>query len=320
MKPILIVTPGDLDGIGLEITVKALAKKNYSKTSIIVVLVHPSQLASSEFSYLTSLASEVTQLTDISKISPGFYYLVDPDQPPFWVEKFAAWILKQKGNAALVTGPLSKILIQSCGFKQIGHTEILADVCNIPKTSLFMFFIGQLFNVVSLTGHIPISQVENILLTIDINALIVRLLDWLKQTTLHPHPLFVLGLNPHAGESGLIGRYEVDHLIPALEKLSNSQIQGPLIPDAAFNYQNIIKGATYLGLYHDQVLIPFKQAHGFSGVHVTGGLPFLRTSVDHGTAKNIFGQNIADFSSMFDAINLAESWLPFYYYDPSRRG
>lgn len=318
MNPIIIITPGDLDGIGLEVSIKALANKKSNSKVAIVLIIHPSQLETYEFNFLADQLVKLNNINEALHLPAGFYYLLDSELPPFWVKKYASWTLKQKGLAALVTGPLSKTLIKKCGFHYIGHTEMLADICNLPKSSLFMFFIGQHFNVTSLTGHIPINQVEINLKSLDIKLLITQILHWLKHTQLLNHPLFILGLNPHAGEDGIIGDFENLYLKPLLNTFKHRTI-GPLIPDAAFNKQNIVSGATYLGLYHDQVLIPFKYAHGFSGVHVTAGLPFLRTSVDHGTAKDIFGLKKADYKSMFDAITLAESWLPFYYDDPSRR-
>lgn len=319
MIPFVVITPGDLDGIGLEITAKSLVHKKISNKYIILVIVHPSQMKTNEFNLLKTVSKEVHSIAELTNLRAGFYYLLDPEQPPFWVEKYAHWVSKQNGNAALVTGPLSKSLIRKCGFQSIGHTEILADVSKTPLVDLFMFFIGNSFNAVSLTGHIPLAQVEKTLMEMNLKSTLTQLLNWLKKTPLNLDSLFMLGLNPHNGEGGLIGRFETDHLIPMLQTFNQNSLKGPLVPDAAFNPKNLVKHATYIGLYHDQVLIPFKQAHSFSGVHITAGLPFLRTSVDHGTAKDIYGQNKAEINSMLDAINLAESWLPFYYYDPARR-
>ncbi|MCB0384980.1 MAG: 4-hydroxythreonine-4-phosphate dehydrogenase PdxA, partial [Bdellovibrionales bacterium] len=121
-------------------------------------------------------------------------------------------------------------------------------------------------------------------------------------------PLALLGLNPHAGEEGIIGVEENDVLIPALKDARRHKIpiQGPLVPDAAFFKENWNQYSVFVCPYHDQGLIPFKMIHGQdSGVHVTMGLPFVRTSVDHGTAKNIFGKNRANPSSMIEAIKWA---------------
>ena len=109
-----------------------------------------------------------------------------------------------------------------------------------------------------------------------------------------------MGLNPHAGEKGIIGNCEAD-----LFRKLPSAFSGPLVPDAAFLKKNWKTYSLYLCLYHDQGLIPFKLVHGQdSGVHITLGLPFLRTSVDHGTAEDIFNKNVANHASMLEAIQL----------------
>jgi 4-hydroxy-L-threonine phosphate dehydrogenase PdxA len=115
----------------------------------------------------------------------------------------------------------------------------------------------------------------------------------------------VLGLNPHSGESGLIGKEEKSILIPTLRTIKDGSVVGPLVPDAAFRKENFSKFSVFVALYHDQGLIPFKLVHGGNGAHVTLGLPFVRTSVDHGTAKDIFGKNVAESTSMEHAIRLA---------------
>jgi 4-hydroxythreonine-4-phosphate dehydrogenase len=132
-----------------------------------------------------------------------------------------------------------------------------------------------------------------------------------------PKPVAVLGLNPHAGDSGLIGDEEDLVIRPAIAALSNPTksespeparavaIEGPLVPDAAFTQTNWSRYSLFLAQYHDQGLIPFKTIHGQSGVHVTWGLPFIRTSVDHGTAFDIAGEDKADPASMRLAIEWA---------------
>ena len=117
----------------------------------------------------------------------------------------------------------------------------------------------------------------------------------------------LVGLNPHAGEKGLIGKFESENLKPVLTQIKKKHsVEGPLVPDAAFFDDNWKKYSTYVCLYHDQGLIPFKMVHGQdSGVHLTLGLPFIRTSVDHGTAKNIFGKNKANPNSMIEAVDWA---------------
>ena len=115
----------------------------------------------------------------------------------------------------------------------------------------------------------------------------------------------LVGINPHAGEDGLIGNEELDVFLEAIKiaKSKKIPIEGPLVPDAAFLKENWSKFSVYICPYHDQGLIPFKLVHGHkSGVHITMGLPFIRTSVEHGTAKKLFGKNKAYYESMLEAI------------------
>jgi 4-hydroxythreonine-4-phosphate dehydrogenase len=124
-------------------------------------------------------------------------------------------------------------------------------------------------------------------------------------------PIGLLGLNPHAGDSGLIGQEEQTVISKAMKQLFELGIPvvGPLVPDAAFQKENWGKYSTFVACYHDQGLIPFKSIHGFdSGVHLTLGLSLKRTSVDHGTAKDIFGKNKANPGSMVSALRWAIKW------------
>ncbi len=221
---------------------------------------------------------------------------------PFWVEESARLCLKGRLDG-LVTGPMSKTLIIDSGLKDMGHTNILARVAKVKNVR--MGFIGDHFNVVLATGHLPLKKVTTEL-TVDV----------LKKTVLHSHhlvralgikhrPLALLGLNPHAGENGLIGQEERLIFKKVLRWAHNSGIalQGPLVPDAAFLKGNWKKYSCYIACYHDQGLIPFKMIHGQdSGCHLTLGLPFVRTSVDHGTAKDIFGLGKANPLSMTSAL------------------
>jgi 4-hydroxythreonine-4-phosphate dehydrogenase len=170
-----------------------------------------------------------------------------------------------------------------------------------------MGFIGKKFNVVLTTAHIPIVKVSQSLKAMDILAGI-HAAESLRQQLPKPlqkKPIGILGLNPHAGEEGLIGKEELLYLNKAIQTALKEKIPtiGPLVPDAAFLEKNWKKYSVYLAMYHDQGLIPFKIIHGQkSGAHISLGLPFVRTSVDHGTAKDIFGKNEAIANSMIEAI------------------
>ncbi len=162
-----------------------------------------------------------------------------------------------------------------------------------------MGFVGKEFNVLLATDHISLSSVESQLLNGEFKKAL-RSADLFRKMLKDKRKIGVLGLNPHAGEKGIIGNCE-----SRLFKKLPPQFEGPLVPDAAFLKKNWKRYSVFQCLYHDQGLIPFKMQHGQdSGVHVTIGLPFIRTSVDHGTAEDIFNKNIANCSSMLEAIEL----------------
>lgn len=170
-----------------------------------------------------------------------------------------------------------------------------------------MSFWGKVFNVVLISGHRPLSLAfkDYTLKKIEKVARLAQEAA-LKLDPRRAHrPMALLGLNPHAGDQGLIGHEELQ--LRSLLKIPG--LQGPLPGDSAFIPVNFKKYGMFLAAYHDQGLIPFKMAHGFeTGVHVTLGLPFLRTSVDHGPAKDLFGKNKADSGSMKAAIEMAMKW------------
>lgn len=314
-RPLRIaITTGDTDGVGVEVAAKALAKIG-SKEDITFYLWRPPRCSPKYLHMIDRRFKRVTvnswpealkvpiesrrQLVDISSHLP----------PPVWVETSAQ--AAHFGHIdAISTGPLSKTAIASAGLSDMGHTGILKRVSRSKE--LFMGFIGDRFNVVLATGHIPISQVSEKLTASRLKAAIEAAdqLRLILDRKVQNRPMALLGLNPHAGEEGLIGATESEIHSTALADAKSSKpqvkIEGPLVPDAAFFKENWKKYSVFVANYHDQGLIPFKMIHGQeSGIHITLGLPFIRTSVDHGTAKDIFGTGRADPSSMRLAIEYA---------------
>lgn len=307
-KKRILVTTGDTDGIGLEVTFKALEKlpKNIFKKFIFYVYIHPQ--SQSVFTKKLKAKFKHIEVTDETLLQgPArdqkleVVLIHSKRSPADWVFDAGKLCLDKK-FAALVTAPLSKTLIRDSGYKEIGHTEILAKVSKTKN--LYMLFIGHKFNVVLLTGHQPLQQVSKILLKFKDKNFSKHLLRVKSNLGLKKKlkPLALLGFNPHAGEKGIIGLKEETHL----KKFFKSQglpFVGPLVPDVAFQPKFWNDYSLYIALYHDQGLIPFKLVHGQdSGVHITMGLPFVRTSVDHGTAKDLFGRNRANPNSMLDAL------------------
>lgn len=305
------ITTGDIDGVGLEVAVKALLHLGPQPNT--VFFLNRSALAPKKV--LQSLDKKFDRVLCPS-IEEGLSFLSEPrvflrrtlidivseDSPPFWVQK-SAELCQKKILDGLVTGPMSKTLIVDSGFKDLGHTDILARVSN--SKNLHMGFIGRHFNVVLATGHIPHQQVSQKLTINNLKDTILQTHSFTKALGLGARPIGFLGLNPHSGERGLIGKEEISVINKAISWAKNRgiKIAGPLVPDAAFFRANWPQYSSYIACYHDQGLIPFKMVHGQDdGCHVTLGLPFVRTSVDHGTAKDIFGQNKANPNSMISAI------------------
>lgn len=305
----IVITSGDVDGIGFEIAAKALNHLGPQR-NVCFYIWRPKNAAKKYLNLIDKKWQRITvnSLDEALKIkTSGLVDIASDLSPAEWVEISAKACLTKKIDA-IATGPLSKTGIKSAGFKDLGHTDILKRISKAKNVN--MGFVGDKFNVVLSTAHIPLSEVPN---ELDHKALAQALLNanHLRKKLnlgLKNKPIAILGLNPHAGEAGLIGNEELN-LFPKIKlfaEKNNIPIDGPLVPDAAFFPANWKKYSVYLTLYHDQGLIPFKMIHGQdSGVHISLGLPFVRTSVDHGTAKDIFDQNKANPKSMIDAIRWA---------------
>jgi 4-hydroxythreonine-4-phosphate dehydrogenase len=305
----LLITTGDTDGIGWEVTAKALHAIGPKPGFQFFFYRH---LKSSQDKPVLSRRFKHQVVSSLAQASEVFFNpkvaieIRSSKSPAFWVEE-AALACRDKKFSGLITAPLSKTSIIDAGLKDIGHTEILSRVCAVRD--LFMGFMGKKFCVVLMTGHEPLVSAATSFSATKLTKAIqaARSLRSLLPAAKSKLPLAVVGLNPHAGERGLLGREEA-WMKALLEDLNSEAdaIAGPLVPDAAFLPQNWKSYSVYLCPYHDQGLIPFKMVHGFQGgVHLTLGLPFVRTSVDHGTAKELYGKNKAEAGSMKDAIQTA---------------
>jgi 4-hydroxythreonine-4-phosphate dehydrogenase len=214
---------------------------------------------------------------------------------------------------AIVTGPVHKARMYEAGFKFPGQTEFSAERCGVKNFA--MCLSGGKITVALVTTHIPLSEVPRALKQSEIVRVGHLLLDFLRRRGLERLRIAVAGLNPHAGESGKLGREEIEIIAPAIAQLnddsritnheSRAVFVGPISPDTLFH--RLVEGEFdgVLCMYHDQGLIPLKLHAFHEGVNVTLGLPFPRTSPDHGTAFEIAGKGIARPDSMIAAINLA---------------
>jgi 4-hydroxythreonine-4-phosphate dehydrogenase len=308
IKHKIVITTGDSDGIGLEVALKALKRLTPQK-NVQFILWRSKKINSKLFS-LVDRWNRLTVDSLEDALCTDDFNLVDiasSESPAHWVEASARACLENRVSA-MATGPLSKISIKNSGFNDLGHTEILKRVSGANNVN--MAFIGKKFSVVLVTDHLPLGKVSRALTADKIIGAIQNSnrLRTLLNNKKRSQPMAVLGLNPHAGEQGLIGGEETDWTEKIIDygKRHKIPLEVSIVPDAAFLKSNWLKYSLYISLYHDQGLIPFKMIHGQdSGVHITLGIPFIRTSVDHGTAKNIFGKNIANPNSMLDAIRWA---------------
>lgn len=312
----IALTTGDADGIGLEVTAKSLARLGPQSNTCFFLFravdADSKWLKMIDRSFERIVVDDLAQAFDFFNLlkkhrdlSKKILVDIASDlSPATWVEQCAKACLK-KDLQALVTAPLSKTCIQDAGFRDMGHTGILQRVSSAPF--VHMGFLGDQFNVVLATAHLPVKDVHRALTPKALRQALTNANSLRKVLSGNQakKPIAILGFNPHAGENGLIGKEEKT-LFPSLIHWAETQkipVAGPLVPDAAFLKQNWDKYSVFLALYHDQGLIPFKCIHGQdSGVHISLGLPFVRTSVDHGTAKDIFGLNKANPNSMLDAI------------------
>lgn len=308
----IIITTGDIDGIGTEVSAKALYKTKPSKNTRFIIWRSPSCPPG----HLRRMENNFERVT-VSSWSEALQYdhsdhrvLIDICSnlsPAQWVETSAKAALYGHVDA-LVTAPLSKTTIIKAGLSDIGHTDILKRVAK--KKDVFMGFVGEKMSVVLATGHIPVQEVSSVITTGKLFKAVkaANALSDILHKRGKKKPIALLGLNPHAGESGVIGTEEKTYHSQVIKKAAadNINIEGPLVPDVCFQSSELKKYSIYVANYHDQGLIPFKMLHDENrGVHLSLGLPFLRTSVDHGTAKDIFNKNKANYYSMLEALKLA---------------
>jgi 4-hydroxythreonine-4-phosphate dehydrogenase len=211
---------------------------------------------------------------------------------------------------AVVTGPINKARMYEIGFKFPGQTEFFAARCGIKNFA--MLLTGGKLTVALVTVHLPLREVASALTTAEIFRVGLLLEDFLLRRGIAAPRIAVAGLNPHAGESGALGQEESEVIAPAVQQLQSAIriphsafFAGPFSPDTLFYHAAKGDWDGVLCMYHDQGLIPLKLHAFHEGVNVTLGLPFPRTSPDHGTAFEIAGKNIARPDSMIAAINLA---------------
>ncbi|TLV02773.1 4-hydroxythreonine-4-phosphate dehydrogenase PdxA [Dyadobacter luticola] len=321
-KPIIGITIGDYNGIGPEVILKALEGNQLTRLctpiiygSLRVLNQYRTQLEMKDWAlHGIQKADQVNhKLTNVitcwhdhqTEIEPG-KITAEAGQGSLAALKRAVEDLKEGKIHALVTGPINKDNIQSETFKFPGHTEFLAQA--FEKEDALMFMVSGDLRVGVLTGHIPLENVKANITTEKLTAKIEQILQSLKGDFGIKKPkLAVLGLNPHAGENGLLGTEEIEIIQPVIKtfKEKGHIVVGPFPADGFFAAGTYKQYDAVLAMYHDQGLIPFKTLSFNEGVNFTAGLSAVRTSPDHGTAYNIAGKNLAEPGSILQAIYMA---------------
>lgn len=314
LLPPIALTSGDPSGIGPELAFLAWQElrqtvpffwigdpSHLPKSSTISEIEDPSEAAEAAKSGIPVLIHEFPYAAHAGKPSPG--------NAKATVEVIERAVdLASKGQAsAICTAPISKReLVEHAGFSFPGHTEFLAHLAGVGR--VVMMLAAEELKVVPATIHIPLAEVPR-LLTAELLEETIAITVQALQTDfgIDAPRIAVAGLNPHAGEGGVLGSEEVSWITPLCERLRSQglQLTGPLPADTMFHAGARAKYDAAVAMYHDQALIPIKTLAFDRGVNVTLGLPFVRTSPDHGTAFDIAGKNQANPRSLIEALRLA---------------
>jgi 4-hydroxythreonine-4-phosphate dehydrogenase len=222
--------------------------------------------------------------------------------------ELATGFARSGSAAAVITGPVSKAQLYAIGFNYPGQTEFVAERCGVERRNAVMMLAGPDLRVVPMTTHIPLANVASQLDVRLIRRRIRATAKGLKRDFAIANPrLAIAGFNPHAGESGSLGREEVDIFDPAIASIAEEgyDVIGPFSADTMFHAEARSQYDAALCAYHDQALIPLKTLYFHEAVNITLGLPIIRTSPDHGTAFAIAGKSEARADSMIAAIRMA---------------
>ena len=309
------ISPGDPAGIGPEISLRALSENKSIQKYFVLAgdkdfyqdLIEKSdidlKLTDKEFDEDGILLKHIPLQNEVILGQPDISnanYVID-------VLSHGALGCLNNEYKGLITGPVNKEIINQSGFEFSGHTEFLSDIANVKK--VVMLLMNENLKIALLTTHIPLSEVPFKVTKKNLKETTSIIIKEFENTWKISNPsVCILGLNPHAGEGGYIG-HEEEEIIKPFVNSANENIYGPISADTAFINQNIKKYDVFLAMYHDQAL-PVIKSMGFGNtLNITLGLPFIRVSVDHGTAFDLAGKNIADFSSMNEALKTSMKFL-----------
>lgn len=315
--PTLVLTTGEPAGIGPDICLK-IAQQPLSCNLVVLadcelLLARAHQLNIplnlTEVSTTTPIKPHQTgslQVMHISLAEPAIASKLNPVNANYVLKMLDLAVAGcQTGRFdGMVTAPVHKGVINEAGIAFSGHTEYLAE---LTHSAVVMMLVGENMRVALATTHLPLKAVSAAITTENLeNKLRIIQQDLVTRFMLNKPRIAVAGLNPHAGESGYLGREEIDIIIPVLDKLRNEGMHliGPLPADTMFNPLQLKQYDCILAMYHDQGLPVLKYASFGGGVNVTLGLPIIRTSVDHGTALELAGTGRAQAGSLISAIGM----------------
>lgn len=325
MKPLVAIPIGDPAGVGPEITVKSLARKDVFDAARCVVVGDKKVIENAVKITGTGLKVNVISEPEEGDYSEGVLNLIDLDNIDMdkfefgkvqgmcgkaayaYIEKAVELANSRKADAVATT-PINKEALRAGGINFIGHTEIFGALTNTPDP-LTMFEVRGL-RVFFLTRHVSLRQACDMITKERIIDYVIRCKEALRRLGVTEGTMAIAGLNPHSGEHGLFGNEEVEEVTPAVEELKKMgyDVAGPIGADSVFHLALKGKFNSVLSLYHDQGHIATKTLDFERTIAITGGMPILRTSVDHGTAFDIAGKNIVSEVSMAEAIFLAAKY------------
>ncbi|NJB67097.1 4-hydroxythreonine-4-phosphate dehydrogenase [Desulfobaculum xiamenense] len=318
----LLLTLGDPNGLGPELVCRLLGSGELPSSRLVLIgpetalAHHARRLGIAPFWTRVSDPGECPDKPVVLVVPEGLEdFVMQPGQPHpeggraagLTLEAACGFLLAGKAHG-VVTCPLNKAMLQDAGFDFPGHTEFFAERLGVGRDNVCMHLGGPRLRVSLVTTHPRLADVpalitrERVLRCLRLTRELVRALG------VDDAPIAVCGLNPHAGESGKIGREEIEIIGPAVDeaRAEGIDVAGPLPGDTVFHFAAQGRYSAVLAMYHDQGLAPLKLLHFYEAVNVTLGLPVVRTSVDHGTGYDITGHDVADLGSLRAAIDWAE--------------
>ncbi len=313
------ISCGDMNGVGLETVIKVFCDTRMLEHIVPVIYSHAEIIKQTkriggmeEFTYQNVLTAEeaVAKKVNLVNCWKDFKGDIEWGKPTELGGEMARRSLEMAANDlasnkidVLVTAPFNKDNVQNADFNFLGHTEYLAKMAGTEK--VLMFLVSPALKIGIVTGHVPLKEVSANITKEKITEKLAIMRESLERDFGIPTPrIAVLGLNPHAGDNGLIGTEEKEVILPVVREQVEKgfHVYGPFGADGFFGSGAYLKFDAVLAMYHDQGLAPFKAIAFDSGVNFTAGLPIVRTSPDHGVAYDLAGQGTADEASLRAAI------------------